>query len=210
MVIYPWKWRENPVLPRFCNRISVSDEWRGRVRPVVGGAEGECKSSQAKGSGHDDAPKSAVFARRRCNLMAMPPGNLSGIRTEAQSICRGALCLFSFLNKLLCCHKKEGGSFHERTQTHPALRRPCAGRRHHGRFRGLGNAHPVSQRHCIRAPVYTSRLQPIRCVPHGPAAGGRTGPAGLFAACSHQQCGRAGPEHGTILHHPRPRRQRRG
>ena len=56
---------------------------------MLRGAEGECRSSQAKGSGDDDTPKSAAAAaRRRCNLPETA-GNLSGNgrRHEAKGPC---------------------------------------------------------------------------------------------------------------------------
>ena len=66
----------------------MSDDWSGRDR-ALRGAEGECRSSQAKGSGDDDTPKSAAAAaRRRCNLPETA-GNLSGNgrRHEAKGPC---------------------------------------------------------------------------------------------------------------------------
>ena len=66
----------------------MSDDWSGRDR-VLRGAEGERRSSQAKGSGDDDTPKSAAAAaRRRCNLPETA-GNLSGNgrRHEAKGPC---------------------------------------------------------------------------------------------------------------------------
>ncbi len=77
-------------------------------------------------------------------------------------------------------------------------------------FGGLGNARPISQRHCIRAPVYTSRLQPIRRVPHGAAAGGRTDRLAFLQHVLTSNVAGLDLNMAQYCIIPAPRRQRRG
>ena len=99
---------------------------------------------------------------------------------------------------------------HERTQTHPAVRDPCGGRRLHGGFRRMGNARPISHGDRGGTSVHPALLQPVRCVPHGAAADPGTGAAGIFAARPIQQRGGSGSEHGPVLHPAGRGRRSRG
>ena len=56
--------------------------------------KGNAKALRQKNRAMTMLRKAQLSARRRCNLTAQPPGNLSGIRTEAQGIQRGTLCHF--------------------------------------------------------------------------------------------------------------------
>ena len=73
------------------NRMTGSGETAHR------GAEGERKSSQAKGPGHDDTLKSTLCVHRRSNCI--PCGNLSGQSMEAQTLSRGLCDSFYFFRR---------------------------------------------------------------------------------------------------------------
>ena len=57
---------------------------------------------------------------------------------------------------------------HERARAHRPVRSPCGGRRPDGRFRRLGDAHPVRRRHRRRAPRHAQARRFVRRLPHGP------------------------------------------
>ena len=68
--------------------------------------KGNAKALRQKNRAMTMLRKAQLSARRRCNLTAQPPGNLAGIRTEAQGIQRGTLCHFSCLAQALILPQK--------------------------------------------------------------------------------------------------------